>query len=231
MPWRAPHRFDRWNGLRNSARKQISGSNVQIFFKENLAILAVPKTGTTAYERTLRPHADIVFAKGRKHMTAGQYHNKTSKFLRRLYGISPEVLAVMRNPLEQLRSWYRYRSRLANAGHGTAGISFDAFVEAVLQDDPPLFAQIGSQHHFLTLRDGRLPVHHLFAYENQNQFRKFLCQRFDQQLEFRPQNVSPAKQAPLSPEIEARLRQVRAKEFELYQRLRDSGGYLHQQNL
>jgi hypothetical protein len=34
---------------------------VQVFLKANLAFISVPKTGSTAYEIAMRPHADIVF--------------------------------------------------------------------------------------------------------------------------------------------------------------------------
>ena len=43
---------------------------MQIFFKQNLAMLAVPKTGTTALEAALRGKADILFKGRRKHMSA-----------------------------------------------------------------------------------------------------------------------------------------------------------------
>ena len=33
-----------------------------VFYKERLAFLSVPKTGTTAYESALRPRADIVIS-------------------------------------------------------------------------------------------------------------------------------------------------------------------------
>ena len=204
---------------------------MQIFFKQNLAILAVPKTGSTAYELALRSHADIIFAKRRKHMTAGQFHNKTADFLNRLYGTKPEVVAVMRDPLSQIGSWFRYRSRHRDRPSSTHGLTFEEFVQALLQPDPPEFAKIGSQYHFLTLRDGSLPVHHLFAYENQPQFRAFLENRFGESLEFKSKNVSPSGETDLSPETLARLREARAKEFALYERLTAAGGYLHQECL
>ena len=31
-----------------------------VFYKANLVFLSVPKTGTTAYEEALQPHADMV---------------------------------------------------------------------------------------------------------------------------------------------------------------------------
>ncbi|MGH1466498.1 MAG: hypothetical protein ACRBBQ_14180 [Cognatishimia sp.] len=201
---------------------------MQIYFKQNLAFLATPKTGSTAYEMTLRKHADIVFAKRRKHMTAGQFQRKMTPFLDDFYGISPERLAVMRHPIEQIRSWYRYRTapKSGRSDASTANLSFDDFVLAVLQEPQPKFAAIGSQYGFLSMADGSVPVHHLFAYEAQSTLRKFLEQRFDEKLSFPNKNVSPPKPAPLSPEVEQKLRQARAAEFALYDRIQQADGHL-----
>lgn len=201
---------------------------MQVYFKQNLVSLAVPKTGSTAYELALRPFADIIFAKRRKHMTAQQYHNKTAPFLQELYNITPESVAVMRDPIEQLRSWYRYRTseRLDNSANSTKNYSFDAFVLAAISDTPPAFAATGCQHRFLTIGDGTVPVHHVFAYEKQAQFREFLEQRFETPLEFNRKNVSPQANAPLSSDIEKRLRNVRADEFSLYDRIMQADGHL-----
>ncbi|MEM8578933.1 MAG: hypothetical protein AAGF60_13870 [Pseudomonadota bacterium] len=197
-----------------------------IFSRERLAFVATPKTGTTAFEMALKPRADIVFAKHRKHITAQKYTNRVAPWLERMFDIRPESMAVMRDPVEQIRSWYRYRSGPRQAGTpvSTGGCSFDDFVRAVISDDPPPFAQIGSQFNFLTA-DGEPAVHHLFAYENQPVFRAFLEQRFGT-VEIKQKNVSPPADAPLSAEVEAALRAARAPEFALYDRLIAAGGHL-----
>lgn len=201
---------------------------MQVYFNQNLASLAVPKTGSTAYELALRPYADIVFSKRRKHMTARQFHNKAAPFLLDLYRITPERIAVMRDPVEQLRSWYRYRKRerLDGTPNSTTKISFDEFVLAAISDAPPAFAATGSQFRFLSLADGSVPVHHLFAYENQPLFRAFLEERFEAPLEFKLKNVSPDADASLSDDIEKKLRHSRADDFELHDRLMQAEGHL-----
>lgn len=203
---------------------------MQIYFEQNLAFLAVPKTGSTAYELTLRPRADIIFAKRRKHMTAGQFHRRMAPFLKDFYDFEPERMAIIRDPIEQIRSWYRYRARPAASG-GRADcqdLSFDDFVRLVIQEPQPPAAAIGTQLGFLSMHDGVIPVHHIFAYEKQNVVRGFLCDRFDAQLKFPEKNVSPDKPTPLSAEVEAELRQFRAPEFALYDRVMAAGGHLKQ---
>jgi hypothetical protein len=199
-----------------------------IFSAQNLAFLAVPKTGTTAVELALRRRADIVFTKRRKHMTAQKFHRKLAPFLADTFDLRPERIAVMRDPVEQIRSWYRYRTAedLRGTARSTEGRSFDEFALSVIDDDPPPFAQIGSQFGFLTDPGGNVLVHRLFAYERQPVFRGFLEERFNAPLDIKPKNVSPRAEAPLSEDVLARLRVARAPEFALYDRLIAAGGQL-----
>lgn len=105
-----------------------------VFSEQNLAFLAVPKTGTTAIEMALRPRADIIFTKRRKHTPATKYRNKVLPFLEDAMQVRPAAFAVMRDPVEQIRSWYRYRAspRLKGTARSTNGCSFDDFVLEVI---------------------------------------------------------------------------------------------------
>jgi len=199
-----------------------------VLSQANLVFLAVPKTGSTAIEMALRPHADIAFMKGRKHMTAQRYRNKMAPFLHDVYQLSPETVAVMRTPVDQIRSWYKYRMRDERAGHvaSTDGIDFEAFARAVIAPNPPAYAGIGSQYNFLTDGQGQLCVDHLFAYEALNDLRSFLEDRLGKALEFKRKNVSPDVPTDLSLATEAALRKARAAEFALHDRLLDQGGYI-----
>ena len=199
-----------------------------IFTPQSLAFIAVPKTGTTAVEMALKPKADIIFAKQRKHTTAKRFHRKIAPFLKDSLGLRPERFAVMRDPEEQIRSWYRYRTRTTRDGttRSTDGISFDQFVLDVIADDSPEYAGIGSQLAMLTSGHGAVLVHHLFAYESPLLFRSFLDDRFDEGILLKQKNVSPETDAPLGPETRRKLHAARAEEFDLYHRLRDAGGHL-----
>lgn len=190
----------------------------------NLVFLAVPKTGTTAIEVALMPHADIVFGKHRKHMTARRFHKVIAPFLAETLDVHPETMAVIRNPVDRLRSWYRYRMRgdTDHAGHSTSDLSFDDFIRDVIRDDPPPYARIGNQHSFLCGRAGDILVDHLFAYERQATLRDFLTARLGTPLVFKQKNVSPDIPAPISPEVEAALRDARAPEFALHARAREA---------
>ncbi len=202
-----------------------------VFFKPNLAFLSVPKTGSTAYELALRPKADIIFTKKVKHMTVGKYHTKFAPFLRDTYDIAPERFAVIRDPIDHARSWYKYRSpermdRKSSACHG--GVSFDDYILDAISKKPSKAAGIGSQASFLSLDVGEVPVDHLFAYERQDLLQDFIEARFGRRVEPQPQNVSPNVEAVLSPEVEAAFRAARPADFALYDRVVAAGGVLQE---
>ena len=201
-----------------------------VFVDANLVLFAVPKTGSTAYHLALRGKADISLANkaGLKHMTARKYDRDFGPYLAQAHGLTPERVAVMRDPLEQLRSWYRYRQdpKRKGAGNSAAGLSFDEFVLAAISDKPPPFARVGSQFAFVTDDAGRVRIDHLFAYEKQAVFRQFLQERLGQKIETKERNVSPPAPTPISPEVEAQLRAARADDFALHEAIMAAGGHL-----
>ncbi|MCX7561087.1 hypothetical protein OS190_16070 [Sulfitobacter sp. F26204] len=199
-----------------------------VFLRHKLTFLATPKTGTTAIEMALKPRAEIVFSKNRKHITALRYANKVAPFLEDTFGVRPASVAVMREPVDQLRSWYRYRSqkRLDGTKFSTKMISFDQFVQEVVSDSPPDRAQIGRQFNFLTDGKTRVMADHVFAYETPKAFLKFLSEHLQHQVEVAPRNVSPNVAAPLSEATLAMLKEVRAEDFILYDEVMAKGGHL-----
>lgn len=199
-----------------------------VFLRHKIAFLATPKTGTTAVEMALKPRAEIVFARNRKHITALRYANKIAPFLEDTFGVRPASVAVMREPVDQIRSWYKYRSqkRLDGTAVSTKGISFDQFVREVIADDPPERAQIGRQFNFLTDGKTRVMADHVFAYETQEPFLMFMSEHLQHPVEIAARNVSPVVPAPLEPATLARLREVRAEDFILYDDLMAAQGHL-----
>ena len=99
-------------------------------------------------------------------------------------------------------------------------------VMAVTADELPDYANIGSQHNFLTNRKGCVKVDHLFAYENQPAFLAFLSERLRFQVVLKQKNVSPPIDAPLSEAALKVLKAARPEEFELYAQLMAAGGRL-----
>ncbi|MFY0310839.1 gamma-glutamyl kinase [Leisingera sp. D0M16] len=194
---------------------------MMIFFKERLALLSVPKTGTTAFQAALRNRADLVISDPPelKHAPLYRYNRWIRPMFEKVCGAELEIAAVMREPVSWLGSWYRYRQRPALDGkpNSTKDVSFEDFLHGYCKGKPPAFANVGSQAKFLEAQPNGCKVSHLFRYEDQDALKTFLEQRLDTELLLERKNVSPAADLPLSPEAKARLRRKRAAEFELYE--------------
>ncbi len=198
-----------------------------VFWKARLVLLAVPKTGTTALEEALLPYADtaILNPPQQKHCTVKRYRNQLQKFFEQRGQRKLELMAVVREPVGWLSSWYRYRARDAIAGHAnsTQGVSFDAFVEAWLEDDPPAFAKVGRQSRFVAEEDGTLGIDHLFSHAHLEQAVGFLEGRVKAKLNVGRTNVSPTQATDLSPRVLRRLQDEAPQEFELWDHVQSLG--------
>ena len=192
-----------------------------VFVKERLVFLAIPKTGTTAYQTALSGRADMVISDPPelKHAPLYRYDRFFRPIFEKVCNARMETLAVMREPVSWLGSWYRYRQRpfLAGKANSTADISFDDFVAAYLQGDRPPFANVGSQSKFLAPRAAGEPVSHLFRYEDPERLHDFLEERLGIRPETAQTNVSPRSELILSPKLGERLRRKCAEDFDLYE--------------
>jgi len=189
-----------------------------VFWKERLVLLSVPKTGTTALHGTLAPSAAIVLRNppGLKHMSLLQYRRFVMPMLGSFDGTDIETVAVVREPVSWLSSWYRYRHRDDLVGHpnSTRGLSFDDFVRAYAEGSPAPYAAVGSPARFVSDGAGGIGVTHLFRYEEPERLAAFLESRLGRSCSDLPRvNVSPAFDVTLSPEVEALLRALRPAEF------------------
>ena len=201
-----------------------------VFWKENLVLLAVPKTGSTALEGALAPRASLVLRDPPELKHAPCYRYK--RFLKPLFtqvgGQNPELMAIVRNPIDWLGSWYRYRTREDLIGHdnSTRDISFDDFVLEYCKGSPAPFANVGSQARFLTINDGEIGAQHLFQYEQWDKVIGYLEERLDVTITLKQKNVSPKLALELSVEVEAKLREKRAAEFEEWEMgMRDNASH------
>ncbi len=198
-----------------------------VFWKERLVFLAVPKTGSTAYESALGPRADIVVSNppDLKHAPIYRYNRFFRPMFEKNGAPDMETLAVVRHPVDWLSSWYRFRRRPFMEGkpNATHHVDFNEFVEAYLKGDRPAFANVGSQAKFLEPRPNGVRATHLFRYEDQSGLQSFLEKRLTVTLDLQRQNVSPRMDTQLDPKIEAKYRRKCADDFALWESIPEGG--------
>lgn len=200
-----------------------------VFSKARLVLLSVPKTGSTAYEAALAPLAAIVVSSPPelKHAPVFRYNRFFRPMIDRFFEGRFDVVAVMREPLDWLGSWYRYRQRPEMTGHpnSTQGLNFDDFVLAYCASDQPEFARVGSQAKFLEPQRNGTCVTHLFRYEDQAGLQRFLEMRLGINVAPERLNRSPEVPLSLSPTVEARVRRNFADEFSLWTGIGSAGAF------
>ena len=194
-----------------------------VFWKARLVFLAVPKTGTSAYEAALGPAASmtVLDPPELKHAPIYRYNRFFRPMMEKMGAEHMDILAVVREPVSWLGSWYRYRQRgfLEGKPTSTRGISFDEFVQAYTMVERPPFADVGSQEKFIEPRPNGVGVTHLYNYENQSGLLDFLEERLEVKIDLPRENVSPRRgDLTLSYETEARLRRKCAGDFEVWER-------------
>ena len=193
-----------------------------VFWKQRLVFLAVPKTGTSAWARALGPHASMVLSDPPelKHAPVYRYNRFFRPAYEKVMEAEMDLLAVVREPLSWLGSWYRYRQRPFMEGkpNATHGIGFDDFVQAYMRGDRPGFANVGSQATFLEPTKNGTAVSHLYRYENQAGLTAFLEARLGLRLDLPRDNVSPVFDLDLSEETRAKFRRKCAAEYEVWER-------------
>lgn len=188
-----------------------------------IVFFAVPKTGSVSIETAFAPHFDMVMSKNPslKHMPVRTYEASLQNFVSRRVAKDPVRLAVMREPLDWLLSWWRYRMRPEIDGmpNSTKGVSPDVFIRSYISDDPAPYAQVGSQHAFLQNKAGELGVDKLYRFDDLAGLTAYLNKRLRVDVAIAHLNASPLAAGEVSPDMAAAYRRHAAAEFALYESL------------
>jgi hypothetical protein len=191
-----------------------------ISLKANLALLALPKTGTTALESALRPHCDVVYSGDPrlKHINLRRFDRVFRPQLARIGAGDIDTFCMLREPMNWLESWYRYRARfnISDQIKSTANVSFEQFALAWLQDEPPEYARAGRQARFVQGEGGR-QITHLYRYENYDAAIGFLETRFARKIVVDRVNISPQRATELSAETRAKVIAALAEDYALWE--------------
>lgn len=200
-----------------------------VFSKHKLVFLSVPKTGTTAWQAALAPHASMIISDPPelKHAPVFRYNRFFRPALEKFIGEDLHVIAVMRAPIDWLSSWYRYRQRAFLSGKPTSteNISFDAFVQGYVQGSQPRYANVGSQSKFLEPQRNGTAATHLFRYDDQEGLAEYLESRLGVRVQTERLNASPREHLALEKDTEAVLRRKYAPDFRLYDSIGPNGNY------
>lgn len=202
-----------------------------------LVILSQPKTGTTALDKALGSRAAIAVSNPPqlKHMQYHKFMKFVAPWIEAQAGLARadyEVVSVMREPVDWLGSWYRYRSRdaLRDAGRKkqrnyTGNVSFEEFVREAFKPKPErkAFAHVGSPCGVALDGDGSIGCDRIFPYEDLSGLYELIEERTKRPLELAQLNVSPEGDMTLSDDIREKLRATWSFAFDLHSSLNRDG--------
>ncbi|MCF3974014.1 sulfotransferase family protein [Paracoccus salsus] len=192
-----------------------------IFWDHRLVFLATPKAGSTAIEVALESLASAAIQRpeGLKHTDIATYRRHVGPWLKALNGGDFLTVALMREPVDWLRSWYRFKQRDDDDDplHRMEGLSFTRFARQYAAPGGPEELMIGTQSGFLT--DGPARVDRIFRYEEIGAFVEFLEDHLNCAIELPRINVPPSVDVALDAEDEASLREGMRADLALYETL------------
>ncbi len=188
------------------------------------AFLAMTKTGSTALEAAFYDHAQLTARRPppMKHVSARSFDRLFVPVLAK-YGFpreSYEVACIVREPVDWVLSWYRYRSRVGARTNPTytGDLSFDAFADQVLSGEVVL----GTTHRFVhDGRGDRMLVDRMYRYDNLAGAAAWMSDCLGIAVPDIPTvNTSPERDVTVTPVTRRRLEEHFAADVTLYEAAR-----------
>lgn len=199
--------------------------------KKGFVFLAMTKSASTAIETAFGPYADVWLR------TNPFKHTIYEGFMRLLEPYldwkgfprdSYEVTAVMRDPIDWLASWWRFRTRKALARRApekyAGDVTFDDFARAYLLDqrgetlsENVRFAQqMGRPSDMLRIPEGAPPIDRIFRYDRIDVVANYFSDKVGAKVSVGVENRSPKREVTLSDEVRRQLTEFYAPEYEIY---------------
>jgi hypothetical protein len=188
--------------------------------QHGFVFLSTPKTGSTAIENAFAGRSAIAVRQppSLKHMTARGFERMIAPILDE-HGFprdSYQLVCVIREPVDWVGSWWRYRSRpeMTHRPGYTGDMSFDEFADGVVDRR----IRIGNLKRFVLNAEGDLVVSKMFRYDRLDNAVRWMADQIDMEApELRQTNVSPERPLTISPATRARLEERYAGLAALYE--------------
>jgi hypothetical protein len=191
----------------------------------DFVLLALPKTASTALERTLSPYATEVVSSppGRKHLPArGFVHTRAPELATQGHPReSYELVTMFREPIAWLESWWRYRAR-DDSRQSTADLTFEEFALHYLAGDGDAPVPKGRPARFIQAQ-GAVAVDRVLAVERPDVWSAFFAGRIGRPLAFERRNASGTERGLLTDATREALTAHFAPEYDVWHRLADTG--------
>lgn len=205
---------------------------MQLSTQHGFAFLCMPKCASTSIEEAISQYCSINFSKhpGLKHINARNFHKYILAYhLKIVPGKEIETFCLMREPVDWIYSWYRFRTRdeLKNPKHPdhanyTGNISFSQFVDELVSRKNVPYVKVGFQKDFMLLGNGEMGVDRVFPMEKMSEVEAYLSKKTGRVISIPHTNIAPKRQFDLDDFLLNQLIQYYEKDIELYNKLIES---------
>ena len=188
-----------------------------------IAFLCTAKVASTSIEKALNNLSGSEKIPGGKHIALRRFNKVSLPRLERKYPLAKFTsFCIVREPLQRLNSWWRYRRRLdVGDKNSTAEMSFIEFIENHIQflngneSSKIGGAQFSPQTKWTIDKRNKYVTDKVFALEKFNEVEKFLQSRTSQVVQIPRSNVSPMQDNSDISSIKGKLLEELKRSLEL----------------
>ncbi|MEO0355149.1 MAG: hypothetical protein AAF268_10010 [Cyanobacteria bacterium P01_A01_bin.3] len=192
VSWAIARRHNRVVDVKDSQSMIVS-------LKHGFVFLCTPKCASSSVHAALAPYGEIAIKTPPplKHTKYRDYIRYIQPYLIDRVNAEPlETTCIVREPVDWLYSWYRFRSRYKALGEeqSTAEIEFPEFVESYMSPHPPKYASdMGGQYNFVRNEAGDIGVDTIFAFDKLDDYVAYMSAKVGAAIELKTLNTSPQK--------------------------------------
>lgn len=202
--------------------------------RHGFAFLCMPKCASSSIESAIADHCNINFSDHHrfKHINARDFRTYILGYRDKAVGdLSITTFCLMRDPLDWLFSWFRFRQRpeLRDPAHPfhhnyAGNVSFDDFALAYARKgERPDYANLPTECDFLLLENGEIGVDRIYAMERLDLVAGFLSERIGRRIRLPRKNRSPRMPMQLGSAAREALEHYLERDIALYRRVSEAG--------
>lgn len=186
--------------------------------QHGFVFLAAAKAASTSIQRALRDvaHLEVRSPPPLKHMTALEFEQEVAPrlaadgFPRDSY----VTVALVREPVDLVVSWWRYRSReqVRDQPHSTHGVEFAEFARQVMRGE----GRFRRPSEWASDAEGRVLVQRLWKYDHLDSFIGWLGEQIGREVVVEHRHRSPERPVVIAPSLRRDLEAYLAPEARIY---------------
>ena len=189
--------------------------------RKKFVFLSNYKCASTSIEGVLKKHCELILRGPKfKHLPIDEFNKYIKPLLETRGFYNFETYCIVRDPIDYVFSWYRYRQRddlkKSESIKYTGDVTFDQFIKEACSEDPPPMCPRENQHLFVGFKNGKFKVDNVYTLDDIRSFSKTMNDKFNIDINIPKKNMSPKKDFHLSDESWALFEEYFKNDIQMY---------------